>query len=133
VFQDYVWKPEYYPWRIPTWPHPRTPLSALIAGPTSGGSWPEGDDTPRSVSEEWFDTVCPQEDTEVIDVDLAKEPIRDADGKYVLEHWLRLLNESPKRCVEIVGEVSKKDHFPQTFDLWQVDPHLIHAELSWHR
>jgi len=132
VFQDYVWDPTHYPWRIAPWPWPHVPLSSLAAGPLVGGSWREGDATPRSVNERWFDSVCPPEDTEVIDTDVAKEPIRNTDAKYVLEHWVRLLDESPKRCVNIGVNVSKTDSFPQTFDLWQVDQTSTcnHAQLN---
>ena len=121
VFQDYIWNPDHYPWHIAPWPWPQTPLSALIAGPIAGDRWAPGDNTPRSVSDRWFDTLCPPEDTDVIDTDVAKEPIRDADAKYALEHWLRLLNESPKRCVDIGRNVSKTDYFPQTFDVGKVN------------
>jgi hypothetical protein len=118
VFQDYVWKPDYFPWRIPEniWPH--QPLSTLIAGPTAGGPWEAGDDHPRSVRLDWWHEVCSPEDTEVIDSDDAKAPIREANGQEVMDHWVRVLNASPKRCVEIWPSRSGGDMFPQTFDLW---------------
>ncbi|KZT40025.1 hypothetical protein SISSUDRAFT_1070343 [Sistotremastrum suecicum HHB10207 ss-3] len=118
VFQDYVWKVDYYPWRTPNWPWPRMPLTALIAGPTAGGPWEADDLTPRSVREDHWEKVCPPEDTEIIDSDVAKGPIRDAPGNEVMDHWVKLLTESTKRCVEVVPTLSGGDMFPQTFDLW---------------
>ena len=118
VFQDYVWKPEYYPWRVRDWPWPRNPLTTLISGPTAGGPWPAGDNTPRSVREEWFDKVCPPEEREIIDTDVGKEPVRWSDGKTMMDHWVKLLTDSKKKCVEAVPSLSKKDGYPQVFDLW---------------
>lgn len=120
VFQDYYWKPEYYPWRVPDWPWPQNPLSTLISGPVAGGPWEEGDDTPRSVREEWFAKVCPPEDTEIIDTDVGKEPVRWKDGQTMMDHWVKLVSESKKRCVEIVPSLSGKDGYPQIFDLWMI-------------
>ncbi|KZS86625.1 hypothetical protein SISNIDRAFT_420678 [Sistotremastrum niveocremeum HHB9708] len=122
VFQDYVWKPEYYPWRIKSWPWPHTPLSALISGPISGGSWDQNDTTPRSISEEMFDKFCPPEDTEKIDTDVVKEGIRGdmTDGRVIMEKWVKTLKESPKRCVDVRPSLSGKDGYPQTFDLWLI-------------
>lgn len=122
VFQDYVWKPEYYPWRIKNWPWPHTPLTALIAGPIAGGSWDLNDPTPRSISEEHFEKFCPPEDTEIIDTDVVKEGIRGdmTDGKIIMEKWVKTLRESPKRCVDVKPSLSGKDGYAQTFDLWCV-------------
>ena len=120
MFQDYSWRSQYYPWRIPESPYPRQPLTTLLDGPIVGGPWEEGDRHPRSVREEWWPLVCPPEDTEVIDSDVAKGPIREANGQEVLEHWVNVLNSVPKRCVEIIPSASGGDMFPQTFDLWYV-------------
>lgn len=117
VFQDYVWKVEYYPWRVPKWPWPRTPLSALISGPTAGGPWAEGDNTPRSVREEWWDKVCTPEDTDILDTDVVKPAILWNNAQEIMDHWAKLITDSPKRCVEVVSGSSGKDDFPQVFDL----------------
>ena len=94
------------------------PLSALLAGPIAGGPWADGDDSPRAVREDWWDKVCQPEDIQVIYTDDAKGPIHDVPGDEVLEHWVNLLNQSPKRCVEVIAGPSNGDMFPQTFDLW---------------
>ena len=52
VFQDYIWRIEYYPWQHHLkrpW-QPRTPLNALISGPAAGGAWDLNDPAPRSIS-----------------------------------------------------------------------------------
>ena len=127
MFQDYAWEIKHYQWLAHK--QPRTPINALIAGPTAGGSWLEGDDTPRSVSADWFDVVCPPEDTEIINTAVAKEPVKGGDGKYVMEHWVRLLNESPKRCVEVVGIADfGKNHQVEAFDLWYADSWSLHIK-----
>jgi hypothetical protein len=118
VFQDYVWKPEYYPWRIREWPWPRNPLNTLISGPTAGGPWGPSDDTPRSVSEDWFDVVCPPKERELIVSTDVKAPVNSQDGKTMMDHWVYRLMQSDARCVEVVAK--KGDHFPQVFDLWCV-------------
>ena len=52
------------------WRPARTPLSAYIEAPTSGAPWPDGDPTPRAVSLEWFDQICPPE--KQLQLDIAK-------------------------------------------------------------
>ncbi|TFK51148.1 hypothetical protein OE88DRAFT_1660494 [Heliocybe sulcata] len=124
VFQDYYWKPEYYPWRItiqpwengPRWP--QTPINALISGPTAGGPWDDGDSAPRSVNEAYFDQVCPPEDRDIIDTDTIKPDLQDAEGDVILRRWTEVIRDSPKRCVEVVP--GRNDNFPQTFDLWLI-------------
>ncbi|EEB93037.1 hypothetical protein MPER_08365 [Moniliophthora perniciosa FA553] len=60
AFQDYA--PHHYSWPQEQWygDFSRTPLNAIISGPTAGGLWDPGDDAPRSVTEAWFDVVCLQ-------------------------------------------------------------------------
>ncbi|KAJ3997930.1 hypothetical protein F5050DRAFT_1874178 [Lentinula boryana] len=118
VFQDYVWKPEYYSWpqsEAYAWP-PHTPLNAIISGPTAGGLWGPGDDAPRSVSEKWFDVVCPHNERRIINTREVKPDIEWLMGNEIFEAWRKVLLEAPERCVEIVS--ADEDNFPQTFDLW---------------
>ncbi|KAF9489577.1 hypothetical protein BDN71DRAFT_1527746 [Pleurotus eryngii] len=120
VFQDYVWKADYYPWPESQFREnpPRTPLAALIAGPVAGGPWPEGDNAPRSISEPWFDVVCPQAERRIINTREVKGPVGDAMGSAVFQHWKDLLLNAPERCIEIIPADRSEDGFPQTFDLW---------------
>lgn len=125
VFQDYVWKVEYYPWpqrKFRTWP-PHTPLNALISGPTAGGPWGDGDDAPRSVSEDWFDIVCPPNERRIINTRDVKPAIMWDDGKKIFSTWEKLLLEAPERCIEIQPADRSEDNFPQVFDLflWGTD------------
>ncbi|KAF8185974.1 hypothetical protein BJ912DRAFT_1022865 [Pholiota molesta] len=120
VYQDYMWKRSYYPW--PWYKHhdwrPRTPLNALIGGPSAGGPWGKGDSAPRSVSERWFDIVCPESERRVIYSEDVKPAIKWEAGDVIFRHWQKLLSEAPERCIEIRPVSLKVDPFPQVFDLY---------------
>ncbi|TFK40450.1 hypothetical protein BDQ12DRAFT_679433 [Crucibulum laeve] len=120
VFQDYVWKREYYPWPEPKWRDwpLRTPLNALISGPTSGAPWDPKDDAPRSVSERWFDIVCPKHERRIIVTGDVKPPILWERGDLIFQTWEKLLLEAPERCIEIQPTARSVDNFPQIFDLY---------------
>ena len=119
VFSDFVWKREYYPWPMEKaieWP-PRTPLPALISGPTAGDPWPANDPAPRSISEEWFEVVCPRERRKIINTREYKPSLRDAGGKEVFETWRKAL-DGLELCIEIESATREEDSYPQVFDLW---------------
>ena len=119
VFSDFVWKREYYPWPMEkalNWP-PITPLPALISGPTAGDPWPANDPAPRSISDEWFEVVCPPERRKIINTREYKPSLRDAGGREVFETWRRALS-GPEPCIEIQSATMEEDSFPQVFDLW---------------
>jgi hypothetical protein len=122
VFQDYIWKRGYYPWpwwKERSWPSvPHTPLNALIAGPSAGGPWDHGDDAPRSVSEKWFDVVCPKHERRIINTEEVKPAIRWETGDVIFNHWQQLLRDAPERCIEVQPASRRVDAFPQTFDLF---------------
>ncbi|KAK0487128.1 hypothetical protein IW261DRAFT_592540 [Armillaria novae-zelandiae] len=118
VFSDYIWEPAHYPWTQKDeydWP-PRTPLSALLAGPAAGGLWESGDDTPRSVSSEWFDVVCPRSERRFIPTSEVKQHVGWSEGDVIFDRWASLLREAPEPCIEVT--TSPEDSFPQVFDLW---------------
>ncbi|GLB38601.1 hypothetical protein LshimejAT787_0504660 [Lyophyllum shimeji] len=118
VFQDYVWKPEYYPWpenqRLSN--PPRTPLSALIAGTVVGQPFDEGDDAPRSISETWFDVVCPWKERRFIGTNEIKQSLAWKNGQETFDGWAKILRDAPERCIEV--QATGDDKFPQIFDLW---------------
>ena len=122
VFQDYIWKREYYPWQSfidRTWPTiPHTPANALLAGPSVGGPWGRGDGAPRSVSEKWFDVVCPKEERRIINSEEVKPAIRWENGDVIFNRWQQLLRDAPERCIEVQAASRSIDGFPQTFDLF---------------
>lgn len=120
VFQDYTWNAAHYPWpkyKSRDWP-PRTPLNALIYGPTSGGLWSAGDDAPRSISDKWFDIVCPKATRRIINTRDVKPAVQSSLGIEVFTHWKNILLEAPELCIEVVAASWKEDGHPQTFDLW---------------
>ena len=119
VFSDFVWKPEYYSWPMEKaieWP-PRTPLPALISGPTVGDPWPENNPAPRSISEEWFEVVCPREKRKIINTREYKPSLKNAGGREVFETWRKAL-DGPEPCIEIESATREEDLYPQVFDLW---------------
>jgi hypothetical protein len=118
VFQDYYWKPDFYPWQPTDWPWPRTPLNAIIAGPVAGGLWDAGDSAPRSVNEDWFDVVCPVSERRIINTNDVKPAIYWEPGDVIFDHWKKLLKEAPERCIEITSAPAEVDSYAQTFDLW---------------
>ncbi|CAA7269522.1 unnamed protein product [Cyclocybe aegerita] len=120
VFQEFIWDSSHYPWpyyKFRTW-IPRTPLNALIAGPTAGGPWDPADDTPRSVSLAYFNKVCPPGERRIINTQDVKPAITWAEGNVIFDTWQKLLNEAPERCIEIQMPEEKVDRFGQVFDMY---------------
>jgi hypothetical protein len=129
VFQKYYWPDRKccYPWQFndKTWQlkgehWPTTPFNAFLSGPVAGGPWDPGDPAPRSVSEEYFQLVCPPHDTDVITTDSVKPSLEGADGAIIFNRWTQVIRDSPKRCVEVVPANVTIDEYPQLFDLWVV-------------
>jgi hypothetical protein len=118
VFQDHIWNPEHYPWPKEKYleSRPWTPLNALLSGPPAGGLWDPDDNAPRSVSERWFKTVCPESETRIILTGDVKPAIYWEMGDVIFNHWQKLLSDAPERCIEIRS--SDGDGAPQTFDFW---------------
>ena len=95
---------------------PWTPINALLAGPSAGGFWDPGDNAPRSISETWFNTVCPKSERRIIYTGDVKPAIYWESGDVIFKHWEKLLTDAPERCIEV--QPSPSDEAPQTFDLW---------------
>ena len=119
VFNDYVSNPdgslysEYGGKQVPS----RIPLSALLGGkhhprfcfansllltgPMVGGPWPPGDETPLSVSREFFHKVCPN--PTVLQVsDTNNDDMRFSDdipATYVFEKWVEKINSIDDPCL----------------------------------
>ncbi|KAI6108778.1 hypothetical protein EDD16DRAFT_1694730 [Pisolithus croceorrhizus] len=115
VFDNYTWDPDgpgysvYNGKLIPS----RIPHSAIISGPIIGSSWPPGDPTPRSVSREYFELVCPR--PLVIDsYEINKELRLDTSvpASVIFDKWVDRLNSLRDPCVEI-----KRSSF-QIFEIW---------------
>ncbi|KAK7037688.1 hypothetical protein VNI00_010914 [Paramarasmius palmivorus] len=121
VFQDYYWKEDYYSWpksQFRSSP-PVTPLNALISGPAAGGPWEPHDPAPRSVSERFFNIVCPPERRKIISTLDVKPAVWYKSGIDILNHWAQVLKDETANCVEVVGPKEwGVDDFPQVFDLW---------------
>ncbi|TEB34365.1 hypothetical protein FA13DRAFT_1753877 [Coprinellus micaceus] len=123
VFQDYVWKQDYYPWdESKAWEVPsRTPLPALISGPTAGGPWEVGDSAPRAIHQKWWDVVCPKDKIKVIWTHEVKKKydihwVKTA--KQIFSVWNKILLEEEAQCVEVIAPQRDVEDFGQVFDLW---------------
>lgn len=108
-----------YPWELGAslfgW-GPKTPLNALMSGPTVGGPWEDGDDSPRSVSVDYFELACPEAERYFISRKSVLDGLGDMpDGVAVFDQLLRLVRDAPSRCVE-VGRVGEEP----TFDVWLI-------------
>ncbi|KAJ7104183.1 hypothetical protein B0H15DRAFT_13023 [Mycena belliarum] len=120
VFPTYHWALNHYQWppsqRLEE--QPKTPLNAFISGPSAGGLWGEGDNAPRSVSEAWYEVVCPESERRIINTTDVKPQIGAAEGDKIFATWQKLLSEAPERCIDVVPALYEADNFPQVFDLW---------------
>lgn len=133
VFNDYWWKKEYYHWpkSVRRTKIPRTPLNAIISGPTSGAPYGPNDPTPRSVHEDYYELACPKSERRIINTGSIKPAINEAEGSLIFETWKKVLLDAPERCIEVVPEDRKIDGYPQTFDLWFFGS--IHSLSTWDR
>lgn len=116
VFQDYLWNPESYPWRSrPSKPTlPRTPLNALISGPTAGATWEPGDNSPRAISLRFFEKVCPQHERKLISAGDMTPTINQGSGDEIFRSWQKILLDEPGRCIEIRrSPQGEEDQSPQ--------------------
>ena len=120
MFQDHIWNLDHYPWPKEKYREnpPRTPLNALLSGPPAGGSWDSDDNAPRSVSEHWFSTVCPESERRIILTGDVKPAVYWEEGDVIFKHWQKLLTDAPERCIEVQASNTENDGTPQTFDLW---------------
>lgn len=105
-----------YPWQRGLSWGPRTPLSALIAGPTVGGPWEGDDSAARSVAVEYWEQVCPPSERYYISRKTAMDGLGDKpDGGELFERMVGLVRDAPARCVE-VGRIGEEP----TFDVWLI-------------
>ncbi|TFK37209.1 hypothetical protein BDQ12DRAFT_736355 [Crucibulum laeve] len=133
VFEDYIWSLMSTPYTIydfalrPT----RMPLNAFISGPTAGG--PMSDTTPRAVTVELWDAVCPRDRVRVVN---SKDAPSEADGASLLEWWKGELGKIDETCVEISGEKRVFDLFlfggQRMHSLWpQLSTSPILRQFTW--
>lgn len=81
-----------------------------------GGPWPPGDDTPLSVSKEFFHKVCPNP-TVLQTTDINTDEMRfgeDIPAAYVFEKWVEAINSMEDPCL-MLDPVS-----PVIFEFWYV-------------
>lgn len=109
VFQPYTWDAKTKANAVldgRSWRSSRIPLNVFISGPTAGGSFAKGDETPRAVNVGWWEKVCPPGRRTVLDV--RKEHALwkvdgQTEGKVILERWAERLKDMQDLCVEVTG------------------------------
>jgi hypothetical protein len=116
VFDDYIWNPDgslytdYNGHLIPS----RIPLTALLGGVMVGGKMPPGDTTPRAVSKDFFNKVCPN--PTIIQVKEVNDDRMRFDesvpASEIFEKWLEKINSIEDPCVEI------DPNSDQIFEYW---------------
>ncbi|KDQ16717.1 hypothetical protein BOTBODRAFT_106532 [Botryobasidium botryosum FD-172 SS1] len=82
------------------------PLTAFISGPTAGGSWAPNDPAPRSISAEWWETVCSYEKRLLLNTTRENESMGlapNVTGSILIAHWAERLKNLDHGCVAIAG------------------------------
>lgn len=100
VFEDYTWSRTPLPYSIYDFAlrPARIPLNAFISGPSAGGPMP----APRSVSAEYWETVCPP--SKRVRISSSEAPSNLEQGDQLLDWWTRKLKSTPEGCVEVGNE-----------------------------
>jgi hypothetical protein len=109
VFEDYIWSHTLFPYTLYDFAlrPKRIPLNAFISGPTAGGPMPSSySNSPRVVSAEWWETVCPRRKRHVVS---STDAPSDVEGNVLIDWWVRRLGEAKEGCVEV--DSSSRDMF----------------------
>ncbi|KAJ7064660.1 hypothetical protein C8F01DRAFT_771360 [Mycena amicta] len=121
VFDDYTWLrggPDIAKWnghRIPA----RIPLSALISGPVVGGEMPDPN-VPRSVSREYYLSVCPEAKRVLLDSGTVNDGLGAAPTvSQIVQRWATELSKIDAPCVEIAH------HSPPLFNYTVTNTHRV--------
>lgn len=84
----------------------RVPLTAYLNSPTTGAPWPKGDSTPRAVSLEWWDHVCPEskrihvnttEVNQLLGIRMGSD-----EGDVIVKKWAGYLRTLEASCVNLL-------------------------------
>ncbi|KAF9244152.1 hypothetical protein BU15DRAFT_86101 [Melanogaster broomeanus] len=105
VFDDYIWNPDgsiYSDYNGKLIPSAHSSLvPPKWSRPMVGGPMPPGDDTPRAVSKEFFNNVCPNPTvlnvTDVNTWEMRFDP--DVSTTFVFDTWVEKLNSIEDPCI----------------------------------
>lgn len=81
----------------------RGALLNMLISVHAGGPWPKGDGTPRAVSDEWYNKVCPEKGRVILNTGIVGVHLKDSDAKTLIDFWSKQLRDMKERCVEIDG------------------------------
>ncbi|KAF8956990.1 hypothetical protein BDZ97DRAFT_1763272 [Flammula alnicola] len=76
------------------------------------------DPAPRSITEKWFEVVCPPEKRRIINTRELKPALTNAPGSEIFAAWQKILLDAPESCIEIQSADTSEDAYSQVFDLW---------------
>lgn len=89
----------------------RVPLTAFVNSPTTGAPWPPGDRTPRSVSLEWWDHICPPNERLHLNVSIVNQMLginmKKDQGKVIVQKWSQYLKNLEHSCVNLLWETPR--------------------------
>lgn len=84
----------------------RVPLTAYLDCPTTGAPWPPGDPNPRSVSDEWWNNVCPESEQLHINTTVVNEALginmATDEAKTIITKWSQYLKNLQHGCVNLL-------------------------------
>jgi hypothetical protein len=82
------------------------PLNTFISGPTAGGPFPpSARSSPRAISKDYWNNICPYERRVLLDVDTINRELNfpnNPDGLVMLQRWAEKLTAMSEPCVEIL-------------------------------
>ncbi|KAK7439760.1 hypothetical protein VKT23_017335 [Stygiomarasmius scandens] len=100
----------------------RIPVSAMLSGPIIGGVFLGNDSfgVPRAVSQEYYQTVCPDSERNIINTQEVKPKILEvsnsySDGNRMFKEWVSFMRGEEikeEKCVEF------QESKGQIFDIW---------------
>jgi hypothetical protein len=86
-------------------------MTAFIGSPMSGAPWPEGDNTPRAVSDAWYSRMCPEDKRLYVNT-TAVNPIIGVDfdrdeGDVIVKKWAAYLASLDWQCIQLRGTTQR--------------------------
>ncbi|EJD55675.1 hypothetical protein AURDEDRAFT_179385 [Auricularia subglabra TFB-10046 SS5] len=93
------------------------PMNVFMSGPTAGGPWPAGVDTPLSISDQYWETACPPHRRRNLRMEKVNAELgiryNQSDGEEMVSKWAKYLRDLHEDCISINGKESMFD-----LDFW---------------
>ncbi|KAF9783854.1 hypothetical protein BJ322DRAFT_883240 [Thelephora terrestris] len=105
----------------------RVPLTALISGPLAGGSFPAGDNHPRSVNKEFYKQVSEGRDVAHLSIKELNEGLEGRPAIEILEKYVQALKDASEDCVELFGS---REHPFDYIQFGDAEIQTVYKQLS---